>query len=184
MYSSENLKSSSKSVYSPVSNYRKKFCFLTNFTTHFTLIGTTFIGVWPKKRPLAPFMNLHKFHQSTPVFNPIPPTNRHGRVVVTKKLDLCWKRVLRVSHMVNNCYHSKNHISCTGSSQSVSDSDADGNNGYFGSNQRGQFAVPTARWMFDVAWIIMQPIRQVNVFPIQSLPFWNALNDTFAFFSS
>ena len=88
-------------------------------------------------------MNLHKFHQSTPVFNPIPPTNRHGRVVVTKKLDLCWKRVLRVSHMVNNCYLSKNHISCKGSSQSVSDSDADGNNGYFGSNQRGQFAVPT-----------------------------------------
>ena len=45
--------------------------------------------------------------------------------------------------MVNNCYLSKNHISCKGSSQSVSDSDADGNNGYFGSNQRGQFAVPT-----------------------------------------
>ena len=63
-----------ENAYSPVRNWKKNFW--TNFTTHFTLFGSNFFRVWPKKDSLLHsiflFMDLNNFHQPTPVIKTLP----------------------------------------------------------------------------------------------------------------
>ena len=54
-----------------------KFHFWTNFTTHFSLLRTTFKKVWPSK-VLPHFKDLDRFHQLTPAVRPPPPSLQLG----------------------------------------------------------------------------------------------------------
>ena len=52
--------------------------FWTNITTHFTLLGTTFVKTGPRKDPPASFKYLHKLRQPTSAIR--PSAIRHERV--------------------------------------------------------------------------------------------------------